>query len=115
VGGLPNPPISYTLNFGPFIVTPTGCAIDFSHVVINNGNSDETSTFPSVITKFADSVKVIVGPSTDTNLVNKSPFILTVTAFPKLNNVAIKTDTLKIVVINTPVDCATVTVTSTSP
>ena len=115
MGGLPNPPISYTLNFGPFIVTPTGCAIDFSHVVINNGNSDETSTFPSVITKFADSVNVIVGPSTDTNLVTKSPYILTVTAFPTLNKLAIKTDTLKIVIINTPVDCATVTVTSISP
>jgi hypothetical protein len=53
---------------------------------------------------------VIVGPSNDASLTTNSPYILTVTAKPEQNIANVMTDTIKIIIFNTPVDCASITV-----
>ncbi len=65
----------------------------------------------SIINLSTDSyIDVKVGPSTDATLVSNSPYILTLKATPQQNLFSIHTDTIKIIVLNTPVSCASVTV-----
>lgn len=108
--------LTYTHNFGSFVISPAGCPIIYS-ISIKDKNG-ATVPNPAVMGSFNDlipdtSVDVIVGPSAVANYVNNSPYILTISATPEQNLASIKTDSIQIILLNTPVNCASVTVSTT--
>ena len=53
---------------------------------------------------------VLIGPSSDPILVTNSPYTVTLRGEVKHNPSAFNTDTIKIYIINTPIDCTLATV-----